>query len=163
MQISVAGTRLTTRCDWTICTCLRDNVQQHLESGLPSGRFPNLHALADRCWSHGPVSLPAAALQAELEAVWLVLEKLPVEKFAIGIRSRAALTGAQVAPSVRGTVLLRLTGWKAPIRLAGSRTLGDVFHGVHRQLLDFCRSAGPSAQLDIGAPERGSQARSGTV
>jgi hypothetical protein len=150
MRLSVAGAELTTECDWELCTALRDNVQHHLESGMPSGHYPAIHALADRCWATTDVSVSAAQLHAELGQAWAALGRLGIERFAIGIRSRAALTGAQTAPTVRGTVLLRLTGWKSPLRLAEARTLGDVFGNLIGQLMDFSQRAGRAGCIEIG-------------
>jgi len=154
MQLSVVGAELTTECDWELCTALRDNVQHHLENGIPSGRFPAIHALADRCWASAAVSVSAGQLRAELARAWPVLAALGVERFAMGIRSRAALTGAHAAPTIRGTVLLRLTGWKPPLKLASAKTLSDVFAGLVPPIMEFCRRAGDAAVIEVG-PVRG--------
>jgi hypothetical protein len=150
MRLSMAGAELTTECDWALCTVLRDNVQHHLEGGLPSGSFPALHALADRCWEAAEVTVVAAQLRAELTQAWELLCGLRVERMAMGIRSRAALTGAAAVPKMRGTVLLRLTGWKSPLRLDNAKTLGDVLAGLVIPLIDFCRRAGNTAVIAVG-------------
>ncbi len=150
MQLSVAGAELTTECDWELCTALRDNIQHHLEGGFPSGLFPAVHALADRCWAPGEVTVSAAQLREELTQAWHVIGGLRVDRMAIGIRSRAALTGAQTVPKVRGTVLLRLTGWKSPLRLGSAKTLGDLFANLVIPLVEFCRRAGDTATIVVG-------------
>ncbi|HVJ16992.1 MAG TPA: hypothetical protein VM686_16235 [Polyangiaceae bacterium] len=150
MRLSVVGADLTTECDWERCTTLRDNVQHHLEAGLPSGRFPAIHTLADRCWATADVTFKAAQLRDELAEAWPVLRDLGIERLAIGIRSRAALTRAKAAPKVRGTVLLRLTGWKSPLALGDARTLGDLFTGLVIPLITFCQRAGDSAMIQVG-------------
>ena len=150
MRLSVAGAELTTECDWELCTALRDNIQHHLEGGFPSGLFPAVHALADRCWAPAEVNVPAAQLRAELTQAWHVISPLRVDRMAIGIRSRAALTGAQTIPKVRGTVLRRLTGWKAPLRMGNAKTLGDLFVNLVIPLVEFCRRAGDTAIIEVG-------------
>jgi hypothetical protein len=150
MRLSVAGRQLTTECDWQLCTALRDNVQHYLEGGLPSGRFPAVHTLADRCWATAAVTVPAAQLRTELEEAWPVLNVMTIDRMAISIRSRAALTGNMKAPTARGTVLLRLTGWKLPLKLAGAQTLGDVFGDLVLPMIGYCQKIGDRAQIEVG-------------
>jgi len=152
MRLSLAGGALSTECDWELCTGLRDNVQHHLEGGFPSGRFPAIHALADRCWSETTVTIGARQLRQELAEVWPVIAHLGIERQAIGIRSRAALTRAPTVPKARGTVLLRLTGWKSPLPLGQARNLGELFGGLVQTLNDFCERVGDKGVIEIGPP-----------
>lgn len=156
MKLWIAGTRLAVECDWALCTSLRDNVQHHLEGGRPSGTFPAIHALADRCWAPASVSVESRQLRGELERA-RALESLPIGRLAMSIRSRAALTGAPVAPAVRGTELVRLVGWRAPVRVVGATSLGNVLGDTMRRLLEFCAAAGDAAVILVGAPAAASR------
>jgi hypothetical protein len=146
MRLLISAGNKSVTCDWTLCSLLRDNVQHHLEGGKPSGNYPAIHALGDVVWNHeGKISV--RQLRLELDTVRPVLRPLSINKLAVGIRSRAALTGALTPPPVRGTVLLRLAGWGVPVRLTGFTTLGDLFGPTFDALQDVGRVTSADAEL----------------
>jgi hypothetical protein len=151
MRLVVVETGHAAECDWVLCTSLRDNVQHHLEGGHPGGTFLSIHALADRCWAGSEVQISAVDLADELRQVRPLLAALGVDRLAISIRSRAALTGAPAAPAVRGTILWRLTGWQLPVTLEGARSVGEVFAGLFDGLLAFCDAAG-TVEVSVEPP-----------
>lgn len=142
MRISSPELGLSIECEDLLCLLLRDNVQHFLEGGTPSARFTAIHALADCYWAAAPPSLTGRRLASELGDAWPLLRSVPSSKLAISIRSRAVTTGALSAPSTRGTVLLRLTGWKLPLRIAPQGTLHDLFGPTVARLSAFCEQVG---------------------
>ncbi len=145
MRISCDEAAISTDCEGFLCLLLRDNVQHFLEGGKPTARFAAIHALADCCWGAAEPSLTASRLKAELAEAWPLLRDVPTAKLAIGIRSRALLTGAHRPPTARGTVPLRLTGWKVPVEIRQHATLQELLGVTVARLSAFCEQAGQYA------------------
>ncbi len=141
MRISNTSNGTSLECDGLLFLLFRDNVQHYAEGGLPSERFRNLHALADHCWGAGPL-VNARQLGHEIAEAWPLLRRVSSTNLAIGIRSRAALTGAQRPPTVRGTVLLRLSGWRVPVTMSRNLTLEHVFGAIIAAIVRFLDAAG---------------------
>jgi hypothetical protein len=123
------------RCAFISSALLRDNVQHHLEGGIPNGEFPTLHALADAPWAPRPAEMDPRALACELHAAWPRLEMLPIERLAISIRTRAVLTNAATRPEVRGTVLYNLVRWPVPLDLEHKKRMSDVLEPLVSDLM----------------------------
>jgi hypothetical protein len=135
------------RCDYARCALLRDNVQHHLEHGLPSGRFAAIHALADSPWDTAPATINPKTLSSELELVWPSLRDLPIESLAISLRTRAALTHALAPPAVRGTILRRMVQWPVPLDLSTSKDLRALLGGLASDLARVAQEAPRGGQL----------------
>jgi hypothetical protein len=107
---------------------LRDNVQHHLQAGRPGPGYPWIHQLADvRFLCEGHAHLPAAELWQEVSAALGRIRELDIQDLAMSIRTRALLVGVGGLPPVRGTILLRLSRWRSPIRTRDVGTLGELF------------------------------------
>ena len=152
LETSVFNQQRTLRCGCIECALLRDNVQHHLEGGVPSGAFPAIHALADAPWESGPVAVNPAVLSSELGVAWPELRDLPIESLAISIRTRAIVTHSSCAPEVRGTVLHRLVNWPVPVALATSTTLGNLFGQLVSDLIGIARGVPSGQRLLIRSP-----------
>lgn len=120
---------------------LRDNVQHHLQGGVPSPEYPRIHAMADVVFAAGPATFPAADLWSELTRAFRRLEHLEYRELAMSIRTRAILTHTRALPAVRGTALVRMTGWRVPMATAGVSTLGELFQSLLTRL-DIFTDAG---------------------
>ena len=149
MRIWAVETGISVNCEASSCLLLRDNVQHHLEGGRPGDLYRAIHGLADGWWSARPLTIQAGKLRAELHQAWPLLRGIPNSRLAIGIRSRAALTGAASPPVVRGTVLLRLTGWRLPLRFDPNGTLDDLLGTTVATLMRLCERAGSAAKLEV--------------
>ncbi len=145
MRISNTSSGANFECEGLLFLLLRDNVQHYAEGGVPSGRFPNLHALADRCWGAGGPTVNARQLRHEIAEAWPLLRHVPSTNLATGIRTRAALTGAKRPPTVRGTVLVRLSGWSVGLKMSREQTLEHIFGAFTASLLRFLDEAGDAA------------------
>lgn len=104
----------------------RDNVQHHLQGGLPGPGYPLIHAFADAPISGEVVRLGADAFWEEVSHGFESIRGIGIDDLAVSIRTRAVLTNKR-APIVRGTVLARLTSWRLPVVTTGALTLGDFF------------------------------------
>ena len=104
----------------------RDNVQHHLQGGLPSPGYPLIHAIADAPLSGEVARLGADDLWEEVSHAFESIRRIGIDDLAVSIRTRAVLTNRR-APIVRGTVLARLTSWRLPVATTGTSTLGDFF------------------------------------
>ena len=111
---------------------LRDNVQHHLQAGRPLPGYPWIHAIADAVIGVDSTQPPACELWTELSLAFGGIREIRIENLAMSLRTRSALTGIESLPAVRGTILLRRAGWRVPLRLASTNTLGDLFGGIVR-------------------------------
>jgi hypothetical protein len=132
----------------------RDNVQHHLQSGIPSPGYALIHATADVVSSSEPQSFSAADLWGEVSLAFRRIRHLGCREFAMSIRTRAILTNARVLPEVRGTALVRLTGWHVPMATADALTLGDVFQSFVTRLDIFTASGRVPWSVQIRAEPR---------
>ena len=138
-EASIAGPRGTVRCDWATAAVLRDNVMHWIEGGAPTGSFPTIHQLAERASSDDLSPVDATALLAELDRALPLLRTVKGAHVAVGIRTRARMTGTRELPSVRGTMLARLSGWSPPLTVRPEASLESVFehlHGLVRHVAD---------------------------
>jgi len=114
VRLLLTGPSGSGRISWNAYAMLRDNVQHHLEGGVPSARFRALHAL-ERAVDRGTHRVDAARLRGEIMGAWYGLVKLGVDEAAISFRTRSIMTGCPTPPVRRGTARPRLTGWNLPI------------------------------------------------
>lgn len=127
LVIDIQGPSGTVRCDWTAAALLRDNVMHWLEDGAPSGEFPAIHALAEADPSEPGPHVFAADLADELAVALPLLTDVRGRDVAVGIWTRARMTGQPVPPGVRGTMLARLVGWSPPVVVGDDVLLGALF------------------------------------
>lgn len=104
---------------------LRDNVQHHLQGGRPGPTYPILHRIAEQGSEGQPYA--ASDLWHEASAALAGIGHIPIEDLASSIRTRALTLGLDSMPSVRGTMLARLSGWEPTIPTLGKSNLRDVF------------------------------------
>ena len=149
LEMSISNQVRTFRCGRVLCALLRDNIQHHLEGGIPSGAFPAIHALADAPWDSGPVSVSPVMLIFELEAAWPELRDLPTESLAISIRTRAIITHSRCPPEVHGTVLRRHVNWAIPLAPVASNTLQGVFGELVAGLIGIARETRAGGRILI--------------
>jgi hypothetical protein len=127
----------------------RDNVQHHLQAGHPVPAYDLIHAVADAPLEHAVVCLKASALWEQSWQAYRELCELPIADLAMSIRTKAILTGTPVLPAIRGTALLRLTGWKVPIATQGARTLGELFQALLSRVALITRSSSKDGQIEL--------------
>jgi hypothetical protein len=89
-------------CDGFAVSLLRENVLQHVEHGKPSGRFPNLHALANVSRLGSPVRLNAKSFRDELSLAWEGVWRVPRARVV-----QAAASSRRILPA--GNTLGELT------------------------------------------------------
>ncbi|HEY2409242.1 MAG TPA: hypothetical protein VGI10_24725 [Polyangiaceae bacterium] len=111
LGITLIGRTLSARADWVRFSLFRDNVQHHLEGGLPSSDYSELHSIALAIEGHD-LSLSARQLRRQVLRARAALSELSGDEIAISIRTRAILTGARELPCVHGTVLASAVGWE---------------------------------------------------
>lgn len=75
----------------------------------------------------------------------------------MSIRTRAILTKTPVLPAVRGTALVRLTGWRVPVPTIDAPYLGDLFAGFVTRLAALTSSGrvGWEVEVRAGSPAAG--------
>ena len=130
---------------------LRDNVQHHLQAGRPTPGYPLVHAIADAALEGGFAAATASELWAEVSLALAGIGDLELRELAMSIRTRAVLTGTSSLPVVRGTILLRLSGWKVPVKTDGMRTLGDLFHDLSVGLERVTAAGSGSGVVEVSA------------
>jgi hypothetical protein len=136
---------------WTLFSLLRDNVQHHLEGGMPSGQFPAVHAVAYLIGAGGSVKVSARQIRDEVRWVFGGLRCRPVRELAISIRTAAVLANAWPLPAVRGTTLVRVAGWPVPESLAEATTLGGAFGRIAFDLARITEQATKGDQVSVMA------------
>jgi len=133
---------------------LRDNLQHHLQAGRPSPGYPLIHAIADAALGAGQDRVEASELWSEVSLGLSGLRDVGIADLAMSIRTRALLTGADDMPVVRGTILLRLSGWKVPIAVEGMRTLEDLFAELYAGLDRVTASGRAKTHVQVTTPPR---------
>ena len=128
----------------------RDNVQHHLQGGLPGPGYPLIHAIADAPLSGDVVRLGPGDFWEELSHAFESIRATGIDDLAVSIRTRAILTDRR-APIVRGTVLARLTSWRLPVVTTGALTLGDFFGEFVENLRRLTRSGTAHGAIYVAA------------
>jgi hypothetical protein len=105
----------------------RDNVQHYLQAGRPTPGYPLIHAIADAPLDGEILQIKSSRLWGEVSHAFEQVRSISVADLAVSIRTRAILTNTRALPVVRGTILLRLTGWKLPLIVPGALTIGELF------------------------------------
>lgn len=132
----------------------RDNVQHHLQGGIPTPGYPLIHTIADAVCLAATTSASAAGLWDEVSHAFQRIRHLEYRELAMSIRTRAILTNTPVLPAVRGTALVRLTGWQVPMATAGVSTLGELFQGLVTRLEIFTDSGRAPWDVRIASESR---------
>lgn len=131
---------------WIEYAALRDNVQHHLEAGVPSGQFPNLHRITEALGGR-EVELSASALHAELTRAQVLLDK-PIAELAISQRTRSVVELQWPPPPGANTTLLAATG--NTFMLEGrEKVLGDFFGVLLGELLRITTGASAADKLRV--------------
>lgn len=147
MSLMFAGPGGSFEARWMVYAMLRDNVQHHMEKGVPSARFACLHQVS-RALGGGSVTLDAATLAEELSALKEVMA-LPVADLAVSTRTRAAITLQWPPPAEEGTTLLRDTDIKVPLLHAEVKQLGDVCAPFVSQLQAIIKGGDAGATVEV--------------
>jgi hypothetical protein len=143
-------------CEWSDYALLRDNVQHFIEGGEPSERFRALHAI-ETAVDRGRSVVDAACLRGEVLRAWNALSRLPLDRAAVSIRTRAILTGSANTPPSRGTVLAEQVGWELPASAGGPDAVADAARRFVALVLDLTEGAVDGDELEVrreGSPPR---------
>jgi hypothetical protein len=135
----------------------RDNVQHHLQGGIPSPGFARLHRVADVVSPPSAERVPASELWEDVSVGFARIRNVERRELAMSIRTRAILTRTPVLPAVRGTALVRLTGWRVPVPTIDAPYLGDLFAGLVTRLAALTSSGrvGWEVEVRAGSPAAG--------
>jgi hypothetical protein len=109
---------------WIEFALLRDNVQHHLENGVPSPAFANLHRITEALGGK-ELELPAKAFREELLKAEPLLKR-PVADLAISLRTRTVVERLWPIPPGAETKLLKDTP-STSVLDGRERELADVF------------------------------------
>jgi hypothetical protein len=122
-----------------------------LQGGVPTPGYPLIHTIADAVCLEATTSASAAALWGEVSHAFCRIRHLAYRELAMSIRTRAILTNTRTLPAVRGTALVRLTGWQVPMATAGVVTLGDLFQSFVARLEIFTDSGRAPWDVEIAS------------
>jgi len=112
---------------YEIALLLRDNVQHYLQAARPTPGYPQIHAIAGAPLDGEILRFRASRLWGEVSHAFEQIRSISIADLAVSIRTRAILTNTRTLPLVRGTVLLRLTGWRLPFIPRRALTIGELF------------------------------------
>lgn len=129
----------------------RDNVQHHLQGGAPSPGFVRIHQIADVVSPPSDDRIPASELWSDVAVAFARIRNVERRELAMSIRTRAILTKTAILPAVRGTALVRLTGWRVPVPTVDVAYLGDLFAGFVTRLAALTNSGRAEWQVTVGA------------
>jgi hypothetical protein len=138
----------------------RDNVQHHLQGGVPTPGYPLIHTIADAVSLAATTSVSATVLWDEVSHAFERLRHIDHRELAVSVGTLAIVTNVPALPAARGTALVRLTGWRVPVASAGVSTLGDLFHDLVGRLRIFTDSGRASLNVQISGEPRRSRAPS---
>lgn len=129
----------------------RDNVQHHLQAGAPTPGFVWLHSIADVVSPPSDVRIQASDLWNDVSVAFARIRNVERRELAMSIRTRAILTKTATLPAVRGTALVRLTGWRVPVPTANVAYLGDLFAGFVTRLSALTNSGRAGWEVTVRA------------
>jgi len=147
ITFSVPDTGFT--IDGRLVLLFRDNVQHHLQAGLPGPGYPMVHALGDAALEQLLLRLPARSLWMEATLAAQGMAAVGIHDLAVSLRTRAVLTGSTCLPAVRGTLLFRVADWRVPIVTRGAHTLGELFAGFVAKLDALTDAGRRSGLVDV--------------
>jgi len=147
MSLSFIGPQGSFERRWIVYALMRDNVQHHLEGGVPTPHFAAVHGLGEAL-SSGEVRVGARALRDELSRVEPLLVR-PIADLAVSVRTRAVCALDLPLVDKQATQLVSTTEWRPPLSLAGAKTLGDVFGSLVSELRGVCDGAAEQDQLTV--------------
>lgn len=140
----------------------RDNVQHHLQGGAPSPGFVWIHKMADVVSPASDESIPASELWNDVSVAFGRIRNVARRELAMSIRTRAILTRTAVLPAVRGTALVRLTGWRVPVPGLDVAFLGDLFAGFVTRLSALTDSGRADWEVSVRARSPAATAQAGS-
>lgn len=129
----------------------RDNVQHHLQGGAPSPGFVWVHRIADVVSPPSDERIHASHLWSDVSVAFARIRNVERRELAMSIRTRAILTKTAVLPAVRGTALVRLTGWPVPVPTVDVAYLGDLFAGFITRLSALTNSGRAAWEVEVRA------------
>jgi hypothetical protein len=147
MSLLFYGPRGELEQRWIAFALLRDNVRHHLEQGVPTSEFAEIHRAAAALGGRRIV-LSAARLRAELQKAQSLMQR-PISELAISTATRAALDGTWPPPESESTALIGADRRAVPwLRAAGS-SLDAAFGNLIRGLLDITEGAQEGDAVEV--------------
>jgi len=146
MSLSFTGPNGWVEQRWIIYALLRDNVQHHLENGVPSEAFAALHEIG-AALSGQRVFVPARTFRAELTRAKVLVGR-PASELAIGARTQSVMSFRPL-PEHPQTRLASSFGASVPWVREGSTSLGDVFGHLIDALLEITVGASESDFVEV--------------
>jgi hypothetical protein len=147
MSLAFFGPRGSFEVRWIVYALLRDNVQHHLESGVPSEKFAEIHQIGEALLKDR-VRLNASRLRGQVEQAKAALLSLPASDIALSGRTRAVLTAAW-PPKSEATSLVGKAVMTIPMLHDGIRTMGDAFGNLVANLLEITQDVGPDDSVEV--------------
>jgi len=148
MSLLFSGPKGNVEERWVVYAALRDNVQHHLEGGMPSEAFGVLHRVTEALGG-GQTDLSATNLRACALRVKDELCALPIEQMAISARTRAVISMTWPLPDKRETCLVADWGGTIPFLRGDESTLGDVFGDLVDALIRITEEAGGGDVVEV--------------
>ncbi len=146
MSLSFITPRGSLERRWIEFALLRDNVQHHLEGGVPSAAFTNLHRITEALGGK-ELELPAKALREELLKAEPLLKR-PVAELAISMRTRTVVERIWPIPPGAETKLVKDTS-STSVLDGREKELTDVFGVLLYGLLRITEGAGETEKLRV--------------
>lgn len=140
MSLQFVGPGGSFETRWLSYAILRDNVQHHLEGGLPSARFQALHQIATALGRRG-VRVNARSLHQELLEIERLLPSRPFEELAVSPLTCAVLFLRWPPPAENHTYLARESLPGLELLLGSPSTLGEIFGHLSGSLLRITHEA----------------------
>jgi hypothetical protein len=147
MSLCFSGSRGEVEQRWILYALLRDNVRHHLENGVQTSEFQELHRAA-QALGGGRVALNARRLRRELEKVQASLARRSIEDLAISAHTRAAINGVWPPDLETTAVVGRRAGAIGWVRTE-ARSLDQAFAPLIRRLLDLTEDADEEDEIEV--------------
>lgn len=149
MSLSFSGPAGAIEQRWIVYALLRDNVQHHLEGGVPTAEFAALHGVTGALGG-GVVQLPAVELRREILRAASLLS-LPIAELAISLRTRSVLSLTWPLPDRRETMLVREGGGAIPLHglVTSAGTLSELLGGFVERLIAITAGAAEGDVVEV--------------
>jgi hypothetical protein len=131
---------------WIEFALLRDNVQHHLEGGVPTPAFTHLHSITEALGGK-ELLLPAKAFREELLKAEPLLKK-PIAELAVSLRTRTVVERLWPIPPGAETKLLKDTD-STTVLDGREKELTDVFGVLLYGLLRITEGAAENEKLRV--------------
>ena len=148
--------------DYMNTLLFRDNVQHYLQAGRPEPGYALIHSIADAPIDGEILRFDAKSLWLEISEAFEGIRRIGVRDVAVSIRTRANVTKTLALPAVRGTVLLRFTGWRLRLRQGNAATLGELFREIAENVELVTRAGTANGVVHVAARTDGTELASGT-